>query len=224
MSFLRSILTWLPIRILDRYLARQVLTSTFIAVAVLSVILVLGTVFRAMADGLSSGLLTLGQIPGLMWDSFGFSLSFTVPWGILTAVLLVFGRLSADNELTTMRMSGLSLARICVPIFLVATILSLLCFWVNVKIAPESYKSLKAQNYNLVLNEPEKLFEPQKVISEIPGYVMYCDGREGKNPRTTCTCAVPPWPSSLPNEPVERDHHLDRTLVGSESEEDGQRS
>ena len=28
-------------------------------------------------------------------------------------------------------------------------------------------------------------------------------------------------PSSLPNEPVERDDHPDRTLVGSESEEDG---
>jgi len=37
----------------------------------------------------------------------------------------------------------------------------------------------------------------------------------------TCTCAVPPWPSPLPNEPVERDDHPDRTLVGSESEEDG---
>lgn len=65
MSFLRSIFNWLPIRILDRYLARQVLISTFIAVAVLSVILVLGTVFRVMADGLTSGMLTLNQIPGL---------------------------------------------------------------------------------------------------------------------------------------------------------------
>ena len=32
---------------------------------------------------------------------------------------------------------------------------------------------------------------------------------------------VPPWPSPLPDEPVERDDYLDRTLVGSESEEDG---
>ena len=47
-----------------------------------------------------------------------------------------------------------------------------------------------------------------------------CDGRGRKTPRTTCTCAVPPWPSSSPNEPVERDDHLDRTLVATESEED----
>lgn len=50
-----------------------------------------------------------------------------------------------------------------------------------------------------------------------------CDGRGRKTPRTTCTCAVPPWPSPLPNEPVERDDHLDRTLVGPESEEDQKR-
>jgi lipopolysaccharide export LptBFGC system permease protein LptF len=179
MSFLRSIISWLPIRILDRYLARQVLISTFIAVAVLSVILVLGSVFRVLADGLTSGLVSLHQIPGLIWDSFGYSLSFTVPWGILTSVLLVFGRLSADNELTTMRMSGLGLGRICLPVFLVAGLLSLLCFWVNVKIAPEAYKSLKVQKYSIAMDQPEKMFEPQKVISDIPGYVMYAEDREG---------------------------------------------
>ena len=39
----------------------------------------------------------------------------------------------------------------------------------------------------------------------------------------TCTCAVPPWPSPLPDETAERDDHLDQTLVGSQSEEDGNR-
>ncbi len=179
MSSLRSLLSWLPIRILDRYLARQVLLSTFIAVAVLSVILVLGQVFRILADKVTSGLIQPHELPGLVWDSFGFSLSFTVPWGVLTAVLLVFGRLSADNELTTMRMAGLGLGRICLPVFLVAGVLSLLCFWINVKIAPAAYKSLKTNQYKLAMERPEQLFEPQKVISEIPGYVMYCEDRDG---------------------------------------------
>ncbi|NCA00170.1 MAG: M20/M25/M40 family metallo-hydrolase, partial [Betaproteobacteria bacterium] len=41
------------------------------------------------------------------------------------------------------------------------------------------------------------------------------DGRGGKTPRMTCTCVVPPWPSLLPNEPVESTDRLGRTLGGA---------
>ena len=42
----------------------------------------------------------------------------------LTAILLVFGRLSADNELVSLRMTGMSMKRICAPIFVLALLLS----------------------------------------------------------------------------------------------------
>ena len=45
-----------------------------------------------------------------------FSLIFTIPWGLLTAILLVYGRLSADNELIALRANGVSVTRVSVPL------------------------------------------------------------------------------------------------------------
>lgn len=38
--------------------------------------------------------------------------SFTVPWASLVAIMLVFGRMSADNEITAMRACGVSILQI----------------------------------------------------------------------------------------------------------------
>lgn len=201
MSFLRRLQGWLPIRILDLYITRQLLISTFIAVAVLSVILVLGQVFKVLLELIMKDLLPLEKLPEMVWNMFAFSLSFTVPWGILTATLLVFGRMSADNELTSMRMAGMGLGRICLPVMVVASLLSLLCYWVNVKIAPDAYKIIKAQKYTAALDDPIKLFEPKQVLDSIPGYVMYCEDRDGNHLKNFIAFAlsdmVPPEPTTF---------------------------
>src|SRR5438477_10380656 len=81
------------VRLLDRYIGRQLLVTAIFAVAVLSVVLVLGNIFKKLLD-----LLVNQNAPASLIFSFiayvlPFSLTFTIPWGFLTAVLLVFGRL-----------------------------------------------------------------------------------------------------------------------------------
>ena len=51
-------------------------------------------------------------------------LSFTIPWAALVSVMLVFGRLSADNEITAMRSSGISILQIVSPIIVIAFFLT----------------------------------------------------------------------------------------------------
>ena len=49
-------------------------------------------------------------------------LTFTVPWAVMVAVMLVFGRMSADSEITAMRACGVSILQIVSPILLITEI------------------------------------------------------------------------------------------------------
>ncbi|MBK8093333.1 MAG: LptF/LptG family permease [Verrucomicrobiaceae bacterium] len=108
-----------------------------------------------------------------------FSLIYTIPWAFLTAILLVFGRLSADNELVSMRMSGMSMIRICLPVFALAFVLAGICFWVNVELAPAAKDRMKRLFYSVVAQNPETLFQEGQVLDKMPGYRIYTGKREG---------------------------------------------
>ncbi len=166
-------------RIFDRYIARQILIATLLAVVVLSVVLVMGQVFKKLLDLLVEGVIEPSVIFKFMACAFGASLSYTLPWGLLTAVLLTFGRLSADNELISMRMAGLSLRRICLPVFMMAGAFALLCFWINTVIAPLSIREIDIMTRQAVIRDPRVIFAPDKVLDKIPGHLMYVEDRQG---------------------------------------------
>lgn len=170
-------------RILDRYIARQILVSTAFAVVVLSVVLVMGQIFKKLLDALVEGVLPPSAVLKFMAYTFPWSLSYTLPWGMLTAVLLTFGRLSADNELISMRMAGMSLRRISMPVFVVAGLLSLLCLWINTVVAPFAYSETFKMTRQAVIRDPRILFVPDKSIGEdqLPGHLMYVGDRNGDN-------------------------------------------
>ncbi len=180
MSLLAKVRHWIPFSTLDRYLVRQLLLNITIAVLVLSVVLVLGQVLRVLYSSILNDQLPLDKLPGLFWNIFANSLSYTLPWGILTGVLLLFGRLSADNELTAMRMAGRNLFRIALPVLLLAAVLSGFCFWINTKVAPAAYKETRIQKYALALEDPAKLFVADEVITDIPSYVIFAKSKEGE--------------------------------------------
>jgi lipopolysaccharide export LptBFGC system permease protein LptF len=129
----------MPFRIFDRYLARQIGMATLIGVGLLSGVMVLGNVYKKLDELLGNSELPTSVVLEFVALVIPFSLIYTIPWAFLTGILLVFGRLSADNELVSLRMTGMSMPRICLPVFLLAVLLSGLCFYVNVDLAPAAF-------------------------------------------------------------------------------------
>ena len=167
------------LKIFDRYLGKQLVFSTFFAVFVLSMVLVLGNVFQKLISKLDQHPeLGLGFVLEFMLTVLPFSLIFTIPWGMLTSILLIYGRLSADNELTALRMAGLNMWRICAPVFTVGLIATAAAFWLNTEIAPRSQSRIAQVFFRIATENPGAMFISDEVINSLPGYLLYTENRQ----------------------------------------------
>jgi lipopolysaccharide export LptBFGC system permease protein LptF len=154
-------------RISDRYIGKQVLAGTLFAVLVLSVVLVLGNLFKEIRPLLVDTRAPLGLVVRFVLNVLPFSLMFTVPWGFLSAVLLVFGRLSSEQELTAFRVAGISLPRLAAPVFVIGALLSAGSFWLNVNVVPHAKATVRQLLYDQAVRDPGSLLKPGVVQGEL---------------------------------------------------------
>jgi len=170
-------------RLLDRYIAKQILVSSLFAVAVIIVILVLGNVFKEILRELAKRPdLSILFVLKFIVLVIPISLSLAIPFSFLTSILLTFGRLSADSEFVSMRMAGLSLWRICLPVAVVAMFFTAICAWVNLSVTPAAkneMEGMKDSLINLVKREPMLLFPDQSVMTELPDHLIYARKEDG---------------------------------------------
>ncbi|MGI8821202.1 MAG: LptF/LptG family permease [Chthoniobacterales bacterium] len=166
-------------KLIDRFLSRELLVNFGFAVAVLSLVLVIGNIFRKLLPLLVNHDVPVEYLLTFIAYVLPFSLIFTIPWGLLTAILLVFGRLSADNELIALRSNGVSIGRICVSLAVIAIICTAISLWLNVLVAPAAQQKLRTTILDLATRNPMALFGSDQVIDQFPGRKIYVGKKEG---------------------------------------------
>lgn len=147
-------------RISDRYIGKQVLLGTLYAVLVLGLVLVLGNLFKKIQPLLVDQKAPLELVLRFVINVLPLSLMYTVPWGFLSAVLLVFGRLSAHQEITSFRVAGVSLGRLSAPVFVIGALLSLASLWLNINVVPQSRATVAQLLYEQAARDPASLLKP----------------------------------------------------------------
>src|SRR5947207_9173781 len=166
-------------KLIDRFVSRELVVNVLFAIAVLSLVLVVGNIFRKLLPLLVNHDVPMEYLITFIAYVLPFSLIFTIPWGLLTAILLVFGRLSADNELIALRSNGVSISRICIPLGGIAVICTVICLWLNVQAAPAAQEKLRSTIFDLATRNPMALFGSDQVIDQFPGRKIYVGKKEG---------------------------------------------
>lgn len=170
-------------RLLHRYIFRQVLVACILALALFVFVLVAGNAIRQIIGLFAGGRLSLGEflyfigllIPGVA--------AYALPLGLLTGILLVLGRLSAQNEIQAMKSAGISLYTIASPILLIALLGSAFSLWVTFQHGPRANVAFREGLADIVRNDPLRFIQPGVFVTEFPGYVIYAGERDGADLR-----------------------------------------
>ncbi|HSJ23815.1 MAG TPA: LptF/LptG family permease [Longimicrobiales bacterium] len=129
-------------RILTRYLLRAHIGPFLFALFALTGILFVNTVARRYQDLAGKGL-PLSVVLEVFYLSLPHILALTLPMAVLVAALYAFAQMSADNEITALKASGVSLFRLIMPLVFVAVLFTGFMLWFNDSVLPDTNHRLK---------------------------------------------------------------------------------
>ena len=160
--------------IIDRYVAREVLGPFAVDVGLLTFALVTGKLLKLMDMVVNHGV-SLGEVIGIIGYIMPAFLELTFPMAVLLGVLMGFGRMSSDQEMTAARACGISLYRLAVPVMLVALGVYALSSYFAFSLRPWANSNLRNKLYELSQTRTSAGLKEKVFNSNFPGLVVYVD-------------------------------------------------
>ena len=152
--------------LLSRYLLRQLAAPFVFALAAQTSLMLLSQVAKKFGALVGKGLpwTVIGEVFAL---SLPFIVAMTLPMAVLLAVLYTFSHLAADNEITAMRASGISVYQVLTPVLIWGACMAALNFAFVDQVLPRSNARLRALLIDIGRKKPT--FElREQVINEVP--------------------------------------------------------
>ncbi len=164
---------------INKYILKQVATAAFMTVALFVFVLVVGNVMKEVMGDLTAGRMGMGVFFYIVALLIPGVIPYALPMGMLTGILLVFGRMSAQNEVTAIKAGGRSIFSMAAPVFFLAICASIFSVGINFYYAPMADHTYKTLLRNLIRDNPLQFIRPGSFVKDFPGYVIYANDARG---------------------------------------------
>jgi len=160
------------VRLLDRYLLREITGPLGLGFLVYTFILLLQALFRSAEMIIRRGLpvSTVGELLALSLPNI---VVLTIPMSLLFGVLIAIGRLSSDSELVALRATGVSLLSLYRPILLISTVLFLINTALMVWVLPWGNHRLQLKRLEVLTQSISTQVQPRIFWDEWEDQVLY---------------------------------------------------
>ncbi len=161
-------------RILSLYIIREISSLFLLGIIIFTLVLLMGRLIT-LTDLVVSHGVPLSDVSRMILYLVPSFLVFTIPMAFLLAVLLAFGRLSADNEIVVIKASGVSLIQMLPPVIICALVAVLLALGASTIGAPWGNSAFKELTFQVLKRNITATIREKTFWDDIPGIVMYTD-------------------------------------------------
>lgn len=166
-------------RILDRHVVTETAIAGGVATGAFVFVMAAGNVLTQVVGAIAAGRVDPWEGFALIGLLFPGLVPYVLPMGMLTGVLMAFGRMGAQHELTAMKASGVSLTRIAAPALTLAAVLAIVAAWMNLEVATRSNDEYRRILMGSVKDNPASLITPGEINRKYKGLVIQAREREG---------------------------------------------
>jgi len=156
------------VKILHRYVLKEHVGPLTFALTALTSILLLQYIGKHFGELVGKGLPTL-----VIAEFFGLSVPLTValtlPMAVLVATLYAFSRLAAENEITALKASGVSLVSVLKPVLWAALGVTIVMIGFNDQVLPRSNHRLAVLQRDIAQKKPTFGLREQVINEVSPG-------------------------------------------------------
>ena len=163
---------------IHRHIFANVVMTCAASVGLFGFILMLGNALKNILPLVLAGQLAPDTFFRLMILLVPFVVSYALPMGMLTGILLVLGRMSSDREITALRASGMSVAWLSAPVLFVALLGVALAALINFQYMPVTRLAYQRLRVDAVRENPLNYIVPKTFIRDFPGVVIYAGERK----------------------------------------------
>lgn len=166
-------------RILRGYCLKELITPFLLSLAMFTFIFLVGNLVK-LADLLLNKGVNLIDIAKILILLIPQLVVFVLPTSALAAVLIVFGGLAQNNEITAMKANGINILRVMVPVIMAGFLLSLAALFFVDQVQPRLHQIYRQVFNELIIKRPEAYIEAGRFIKDFKGYIIRAQKVEGK--------------------------------------------
>jgi len=161
-------------KIINRYIFKEITFPFFIILFVLTFVLLMGKILQIMDLMVNKGIgvLVITKIIIFLLPSF---MVFTIPIALLIAILMAMGRLSADNEITVFRASGVSLIQLYRPVAAASLIAFVFTIIISYFLVPQSNFATKRLLFDIAQQNAGIGIKEKVFNDDFKGMVLYAE-------------------------------------------------
>ncbi len=150
---MRQMALWLPFTRLDRYVVREMLIPLGIGTLAILLMLIGNLLFNYAPLFFSYGVPVVAVAQFVIYYT-PYLMVLSLPVGTAVGTALTVNRLARDAEITVLRIAGISLRRIFMPLLLVGLLLSGANYWLNEHVVPPAMREFNKLRNRVFLMAP----------------------------------------------------------------------